>query len=67
MQRKNDFTTGKILSPLLRFMLPVFSPCFCNPCMGLATPCATVLQVVMCLVCFRLANHKYHSKDERMG
>ena len=35
--------------------------------MGLATPCATVLQVVMCLVCFRLANHKYHSKDERMS
>ena len=29
--------------------------------MGLATPCATVLQVVMCLVCFRLANRKYHS------
>ena len=33
--------------------------------MGLATPCATVLQVVMCLVCFRLANHKYHSKNEK--
>ena len=24
MPRENDFTTGKILSPLLRFMLPVF-------------------------------------------
>jgi len=35
--------------------------------MGLATPCATVLQVVMCLVCFRLANHKYHSENEKMG
>lgn len=27
--------------------------------MGLATPCATVLQVVMCLLCFRFANRKY--------
>jgi len=24
MQRSNDFTTGGILSPLLRFMIPVF-------------------------------------------
>ena len=27
--------------------------------MGLATPCATVIQVVMCLVCFCFANRKY--------
>ena len=24
MQRSNDFTTGKILGPLIRFMVPVF-------------------------------------------
>ena len=27
--------------------------------MGLATPCATVIQVIMCLVCFWFANRKY--------
>ena len=27
--------------------------------MGLATPCATVLQVVMCIVCFIIASRKY--------
>ena len=30
--------------------------------MGLATPCATVLQVAMCLVCFRLAERKYRQE-----
>ena len=30
--------------------------------MGLATPCATVLQVAMCLICFRLANRKRQQK-----
>ena len=26
---------------------------------GLATPCSTVLQMIMCLVCFMAANKKY--------
>ena len=29
---------------------------------GLATPCSTILQVVMCLICFRVAGRKY--KDQ---
>lgn len=29
--------------------------------MGLATPCATVLQVILCLVCFHFANRKYRA------
>ncbi len=34
MQRENDFTTGKILSPLLRFMLPVFLAMFLQSMYG---------------------------------
>ena len=34
MQRENDFTTGKILSPLLRFMLPVFFAMFLQSMYG---------------------------------
>ena len=35
---------------------------------GLATPCSTVVQVIMCLVCFSIANRKYMPKqsDEMM-
>ena len=29
---------------------------------GLATPCSTVLQVALCLICFRYANRKYAGK-----
>jgi Na+-driven multidrug efflux pump len=28
---------------------------------GLATPCSTFLQIVLCLICFRAANRKYLS------
>jgi Na+-driven multidrug efflux pump len=28
---------------------------------GLATPCSTVLQVILCLICFRSANKKYNT------
>ena len=28
---------------------------------GLATPCSTILQVAMCLVCFRIAGRKYNN------
>ena len=28
---------------------------------GLATPCSTVLQVILCLICFHAANGKYHT------
>ncbi len=28
---------------------------------GLATPCSTVIQVIMCLICFSIANRKYMS------
>ena len=30
---------------------------------GLATPCSTVVQVIMCLACFSVANKRYMSKD----
>ena len=30
---------------------------------GLATPCSTILQVVLCLIWFRLANRKYSEKE----
>lgn len=28
---------------------------------GLATPCSTILQVILCLICFHAANRKYHA------
>ena len=28
---------------------------------GLATPCSTILQVVLCLICFRVAGRKYRA------
>ena len=34
--------------------------------MGLATPCATVVQVLMCLVCFVLADRKYGRPKNRV-
>ncbi|MBQ1820359.1 MAG: MATE family efflux transporter [Clostridia bacterium] len=30
---------------------------------GLATPCSTVLQVCMCLICFFIVNHRYRKAD----
>ncbi len=30
---------------------------------GLATPCSTVVQVIMCLVCFSIANKRYMSRS----
>ena len=32
---------------------------------GLATPCSTVLQVVLCLVCFRIAGKKYRVRPQK--
>jgi Na+-driven multidrug efflux pump len=29
---------------------------------GLATPCSTILQVVLCLICFRVAGRKYRNQ-----
>ncbi len=31
---------------------------------GLATPCSTVLQVVLCLICFRIAGRKYRGRPQ---
>jgi Na+-driven multidrug efflux pump len=31
--------------------------------MGLATPCATIIQVIMCVICYHLANRKYKAAD----
>ena len=30
---------------------------------GLATPCSTILQVVLCLVCFRVANRNFLTRS----
>ncbi len=31
---------------------------------GLATPCSTILQVIMCLICFRVAGRKYKDQPQ---
>ncbi len=31
--------------------------------MGLATPCATVVQVTMFLICFRIVNRRLHKES----
>lgn len=81
MSQERNFTEGKILSPLIRFMLPVFLAMFLQAMygavdllivgkfaslvdvsmfhIGLATPCSTIIQVILCLIWFRMQNRKY--------
>lgn len=64
MKKHLDFTEGKILSPLLRFAMPTrfwlrvpvsFPMSRIRPVslflIGLATPCSTVLQILLCIGC----------------
>ena len=46
--KTRNFTEGLILGPFLSFAIPVLFALFH---IGLATPCSTLVQIVLCFIC----------------
>lgn len=60
MTNEKNFTEGKIIGPLMKFALPVMSKW--EPVtlfhIGLATPCSTVVQIILCFGCLSFLRQK---------